>query len=100
MTYLFNMQIEDLLNRTIQCKLCKGNGGSKDKPCKECSGTGIVFDNFVTDVLIEAGLNGHDLTEKAVAIYDHYGKKLVESYKRGFTDGENTKPVKKLKEKK
>lgn len=82
------MEIKDLLNRTITCKLCKGQGKFGEEICKECNGMGIAMDNFVTDLLLNIGIRGEELTLMATAIYDHYDEKLVESYNRGVADGE------------
>ena len=90
------METKELLNRTMQCPTCKGTGLIENedkestvaqKPCEICGGTGIVMDNFITDLMIKNGIRGKAMVEFAEVIYKHYEKKLQDSYNRGIEDG-------------
>ena len=88
------METKELLNRTMQCSTCKGTGLIEDKkstaaqkPCDVFGGTGIVMDNFITDLMIKNGIRGKAMVEFAEVIYKHYEKKLQDSYNRGIEDG-------------
>jgi len=95
------METKELLNRTMQCQACGGKGVIKtedkgstapqveEEICKICGGTGIVMDNFITDLMIKNGIRGKAMVEFAEVVYKHYEKKIQDSYNRGIADGES-----------
>lgn len=90
------MDIKELLSRSMTCDKCQGQSLVNDdestsgkKACEICMGSGIVLDNFVSDILLGLGCKGQELTEKAESIYNHYENKLMDAYERGVRDGKD-----------
>lgn len=81
--------IRDLLNYSKPCEKCAGAGKIGKDTCPECSGSGAVLDGRIMDLLISKlpDTPKARLGILAKNIYDIYGDKLEEAYKRGETDG-------------
>ena len=90
------MDIKELISMTISCQACQGKGTQPDKestggtkPCQACNGSGIVIDNFIADSIKKSApeMNRANLGKCVGEIYEHYGVKLQDAYKRGYDDG-------------
>jgi len=96
----------NILSTTIKCKDCDGvgklqvpskesTGGTKDEACKTCHGSGMVIDNKVADIIKKycPALERAEFPKMLTEIYDHYERKLTDSYSRGVVDGKEFKSL-------